>query len=80
MAPSLLSSWPPVQVVKSYSSVEHPVLDICEQNLNNTTTVRVLRALATIGFISETEKQTWEATPITKAMATEEVASGHRMV
>lgn len=46
----------------------------------NNIIARVLRPLATIGFINEVDEQTWEATPITRAMAMEEVASGHRMV
>lgn len=46
----------------------------------NISTARVLRPLATIGFINEVDEETWEATPITKSMAMEEVASGHRMV
>lgn len=40
----------------------------------------MLRPLATIGFVDEVDQQTWQATPITKSIAMEEVASGHRMV
>lgn len=43
-------------------------------------TVRVLRLLAAIHFINEVGDKTWEANSITKAMATEEIAAGHRMV
>lgn len=50
------------------------------KQMADTSTARVLRPLATIGFVNEVDEQTWEATPITKAMAMEEVASGHRMV
>lgn len=42
--------------------------------------VRVLRPLAAIGFVDEMGEKTWEANPVTKAMATEQIASGHRMV
>ncbi|KAI0011121.1 hypothetical protein F4779DRAFT_575080 [Xylariaceae sp. FL0662B] len=42
--------------------------------------IRVLRPLAATGFVQEVGERTWEATPITKAMATEEVSAGHRMV
>lgn len=43
-------------------------------------TVRVLRPLSAIGFINEVGEKTWEANLVTKAMATEQIASGHRMV
>ncbi|CAJ2504618.1 Uu.00g120120.m01.CDS01 [Anthostomella pinea] len=42
--------------------------------------IRTLRPLASIGFVDEVGERTWEATPVTKAMATEEIAAGHRMV
>ncbi|KAK2615902.1 hypothetical protein N8I77_002625 [Diaporthe amygdali] len=42
--------------------------------------VRILRLLATVGFVNEVGFQKWEATGITRAMATEEIAAGHRMV
>ncbi|OTA56458.1 S-adenosyl-L-methionine-dependent methyltransferase [Hypoxylon sp. EC38] len=42
--------------------------------------VRILRPLAAIGFVEEVGERTWRATPITRAMATEEIASGHRMI
>ncbi|KAI1073721.1 putative O-methyltransferase [Whalleya microplaca] len=42
--------------------------------------IRVLRPLAATGFVKEVEERTWEATPITRAMATEEISAGHRMV
>lgn len=50
-------------------------------NINlNSITVRVLRPLAAINSINEVGDKTWEANPITKAMATVEIAAGHRMV
>ncbi|KAI0839341.1 sterigmatocystin 8-O-methyltransferase [Hypoxylon sp. FL0890] len=42
--------------------------------------VRILRPLASVRFVKEVDERTWEATAITKAMATEEIAAGHRMV
>ncbi|GAB1312628.1 hypothetical protein MFIFM68171_02838 [Madurella fahalii] len=42
--------------------------------------IRILRPMAAIGFVKEVAERTWIATPITKAMATEEIAAGHRMV
>ncbi|KAI1486916.1 sterigmatocystin 8-O-methyltransferase [Biscogniauxia mediterranea] len=42
--------------------------------------VRILRPLASLEFVKEVDNQTWIATPVTKAMATEEIAAGHRMV
>ncbi|KAI0152043.1 putative O-methyltransferase [Hypoxylon sp. NC0597] len=42
--------------------------------------VRILRPLASIGFVEEVGERIWKATPITRAMATEEIASGHRMI
>ena len=42
--------------------------------------VRVLRPMAAIGFVKEVGEQRWTATAITKAMATEEIAAGQRMV
>ncbi|RAL11829.1 putative O-methyltransferase [Aspergillus homomorphus CBS 101889] len=42
--------------------------------------VRVLRLLSAVHFIHETAPQTWTATRITHAMATDEIAAGHRMV
>ncbi|KAF3021971.1 hypothetical protein E8E14_010378 [Neopestalotiopsis sp. 37M] len=41
---------------------------------------RILRPLASIGFVKEAGERTWSATPITQAMATDEIAAGHRMV
>lgn len=34
--------------------------------------------MAATGFVKEVGERTWEATPITEAMATEEIAAGHR--
>jgi hypothetical protein len=45
---------------------------------SNTSKGRVLRALGSIGFVDEIGPQTWQATAITKAMATEGIAAGHR--
>ncbi|OTB08556.1 hypothetical protein M426DRAFT_7869 [Hypoxylon sp. CI-4A] len=42
--------------------------------------VRILRPLASVQFIKEVGERKWEATPITKAMAADEIAAGHRMV
>ncbi|KAI1139528.1 sterigmatocystin 8-O-methyltransferase [Hypoxylon sp. FL0543] len=42
--------------------------------------VRILRPLASVRLVKEVGERTWEATPITKAMATEGIAAGHRMV
>ncbi|KAI1126591.1 putative O-methyltransferase [Nemania abortiva] len=42
--------------------------------------IRVLRPMAAMGFVKEAGKRKWTATPLTFAMATEEIASGHRMV
>lgn len=36
--------------------------------------------LSAIRFVEETGPRTWKATPITAAMATEEIAAGHRMM
>lgn len=55
-------------------------VDFQRKERPNMSTARVLRPLATIGFVNEVEEQTWQATAITKSMAMEEVASGHRMV
>ncbi|KAI1212409.1 putative O-methyltransferase [Annulohypoxylon truncatum] len=42
--------------------------------------IRALRPMAATGFVKEVGERTWEATPITEAMATEEIAAGHRTV
>ncbi|ROW07069.1 hypothetical protein VPNG_06650 [Cytospora leucostoma] len=42
--------------------------------------IRILRPLASIGFVDEVGERKWQATPVTEAMATEEIAAGHRMV
>ncbi|KAI0896495.1 putative O-methyltransferase [Annulohypoxylon nitens] len=40
--------------------------------------IRILRPLATTRFVEEVAERTWKATPITEAMATEEISAGHR--
>ncbi|KAI1352909.1 putative O-methyltransferase [Xylaria sp. FL0043] len=42
--------------------------------------VRILRPLAATGFVKEVAERTWAPTPVTFAMATEGIASGHRML
>ncbi|KAI0015523.1 putative O-methyltransferase [Xylariomycetidae sp. FL0641] len=42
--------------------------------------VRILRPLATNGLLLECGERTWRASPVTKAMATEGIAAGHRML
>ncbi|KAI1386837.1 putative O-methyltransferase [Hypoxylon trugodes] len=42
--------------------------------------IRVLRPLSAIGFVEEVGERKWKATPITNAMATDEIAAGHRMI
>ncbi|KAF3018914.1 hypothetical protein E8E14_010495 [Neopestalotiopsis sp. 37M] len=42
--------------------------------------ILVLRPLASIGFVEEAGERAWRATPITQAMARDEIAAGHRMV
>jgi hypothetical protein len=39
-----------------------------------------MRPLSATRFVEETGPQTWKATLITAAMATEEIAAGHRMM
>lgn len=39
-----------------------------------------MRPLSAIHFVEETRPRTWKATRITAAMATEEIAAGHRMM
>lgn len=46
----------------------------------NNVLVRVLRPLAAIGFLKEVNIKTWAPTPVTHAMATPEIAAGHRMI
>ncbi|KAI7775575.1 hypothetical protein LA080_006586 [Diaporthe eres] len=41
---------------------------------------RVLRVLASIGFMDEVGPQKWQATALTRAMATEKIAAGHRAI
>ncbi|KAI0387392.1 putative O-methyltransferase [Hypomontagnella monticulosa] len=41
--------------------------------------IRILRPLAIMGFVEEVGERRWRATPITRAMAREEIAAGHRM-
>jgi len=40
----------------------------------------MLRALAAIGLLADVGERTWQATPITQAMAMEGVAAGFRMM
>ncbi|KUI54615.1 Demethylsterigmatocystin 6-O-methyltransferase [Cytospora mali] len=42
--------------------------------------IRILRPLASMGFVDEVGERTWQATPTTEAMATEEISAGHRMI
>lgn len=42
--------------------------------------VRILRPLAATGFIIEAGVKTWTASPVSHAMATNEIAAGHRMM
>ncbi|KAI8632505.1 sterigmatocystin 8-O-methyltransferase [Xylariaceae sp. FL1651] len=42
--------------------------------------LRILRAMSSIGFVKEVGERTWEANPITRAMATDGIAAGHRML
>ncbi|KAF4637258.1 hypothetical protein G7Y89_g832 [Cudoniella acicularis] len=42
--------------------------------------IRILRPLSAVGFVKEVAEQTWVATPITKAMANDTIAAGHRMM
>ena len=42
--------------------------------------VRTLRPLASVGVVRETGERQWEPTPVTHAMATEEISAGHRMM
>lgn len=42
--------------------------------------VRILRPLSAVHLVEEVDSRTWTATPVTKAMATEEIAAGHRMM
>ncbi|KAF1738162.1 Demethylsterigmatocystin 6-O-methyltransferase [Beauveria bassiana] len=42
--------------------------------------IRTLRPLASVGVVKEAGERQWEPTPVTHAMATEEIAAGHRMI
>ncbi|EER39493.1 sterigmatocystin 8-O-methyltransferase [Histoplasma capsulatum H143] len=42
--------------------------------------IRILRPLSAVHLVEEVDSRTWTATPVTKAMATEEIAAGHRMI
>ncbi|PGG99634.1 hypothetical protein GX51_06189 [Blastomyces parvus] len=42
--------------------------------------IRILRPLAAMQFVEEIDLRTWKANRVTEAMATEEIASGHRMI
>ncbi|KAI0546328.1 sterigmatocystin 8-O-methyltransferase [Xylaria curta] len=41
---------------------------------------RLLRALAAVGLLADVGDRTWQATPVTQAMAVEGVAAGFRMI
>ncbi|KAI0411727.1 sterigmatocystin 8-O-methyltransferase [Xylaria grammica] len=41
---------------------------------------RILRALASVGLVANVGERTWEATPVTRAIAAEGVSAGFRMV
>ncbi|CAG9998313.1 unnamed protein product [Clonostachys byssicola] len=42
--------------------------------------IRILRPLSAVGVVNEVGERRWEATPVTHAMATKEIAAGHRMI
>ncbi|OAA46423.1 O-methyltransferase, family 2 [Cordyceps fumosorosea ARSEF 2679] len=42
--------------------------------------IRTLRPLASVGVVKEAGERQWEPTPVTHAMATEEISAGHRMI
>ncbi|KAJ4152839.1 hypothetical protein LMH87_009359 [Akanthomyces muscarius] len=42
--------------------------------------IRTLRPLASVGVVKEAGERLWEPTPVTHAMATEEISAGHRMI
>ncbi|CAG8981319.1 hypothetical protein HYALB_00005119 [Hymenoscyphus albidus] len=42
--------------------------------------IRVLRPLAATGFVTEVDSKSWIASPVSFAMASNEIASGHRMI
>ncbi|KAH7303845.1 sterigmatocystin 8-O-methyltransferase [Stachybotrys elegans] len=42
--------------------------------------IRILRPLSAIGFVKEVGEKTWEASPVSRSMAKEEIAAGHRMI
>ncbi|KJZ79191.1 hypothetical protein HIM_01342 [Hirsutella minnesotensis 3608] len=42
--------------------------------------IRILRPLASQGIVDEVGEKQWKPTPVTHAMATEEIAAGHRMI
>ncbi|OAA52903.1 sterigmatocystin 8-O-methyltransferase [Cordyceps fumosorosea ARSEF 2679] len=48
--------------------------------ISNTVSVRTLRPLASVGVVHETGERQWAPTPVTHAMATEEISAGHRMI
>lgn len=49
-------------------------------NCINSPSVRILRPLASVGVVKEAGERQWEPSPVTHAMATEEIAAGHRMM
>jgi hypothetical protein len=42
--------------------------------------VRILRTLSAAGFVEEVGEKTWKATNISRAMADDRIAAGHRML
>ncbi|KAI1266025.1 sterigmatocystin 8-O-methyltransferase [Xylariaceae sp. FL1019] len=42
--------------------------------------MRILRAMSSIGFVREVDEMKWEANAVTRAMATDGIAAGHRML
>ncbi|KID91474.1 sterigmatocystin 8-O-methyltransferase [Metarhizium guizhouense ARSEF 977] len=42
--------------------------------------IRILRPLSSVGIVNEVGERQWTATPVTDAMASEEIAAGHRMI
>lgn len=45
-----------------------------------TNAVRLLRVLVPMGLLDEVGEKTWEANPVTHAIASEGIAAGYRMV
>ncbi|EPE27504.1 S-adenosyl-L-methionine-dependent methyltransferase [Glarea lozoyensis ATCC 20868] len=65
------------------SRAEKPVSVTELSDLSNAEAVlitRILRPLSATNFVREVSANSWEATPITHAMASEGIAAGHRML